>query len=235
MFVDFLDNPKLLGFKYGFSSRADGSLNRHFELERRQGYFKKQGIDPETLVTADLINGNQVALVKKGQGGQMVANVDALVTTESGLFLSATAADCFLIYLFDPARRVVGILHAGWRGTLAGVVANTISLMVNSCFSSPRDIVALISPGIHACHFEISPEDLEMYANYPEAVAQRAGKTFIDLPVILKRQLTDLGLESQNILDSQECTYCLSDKYYSFRRDKSNPLKVMAGHISCLG
>lgn len=231
MFSDGSKNFRLSGCQLGFSNRGDGSMNRHLEIERRRAYFNSLGIKRDSLVTADLINGGQVRLVTKKQGGEMIVDTDALVTAEPGLFLSATAADCFLVYFFDPVSRAAGIAHAGWRGTLAGIVSRTVKLMADSCASSPERILALISPGIRACHFEVSSSDRDLYADYSEAIEKRSDEIYVNLPLILKRQLLVSGLAEKNIFDSNECTYCLADKYFSFRREKSEPLKVMAGYI----
>ena len=235
MLADHPLNARLNNFKYGFSCRLDGSLHLFRESDRRRQYFHSLGIDSADLVAADLAHGRRVAPVTREQGGGFIATTDALITATPGLFLSSTAADCFLVYLFDPQRGASGIIHAGWRGVLSKIIANTVEAMASLYALNSALLLAIISPGIRRCHFEISPSDLERYADYPESLVLRSGRIYIDLAGIIKRQLKEQGLKEENIADSGECTYCLKDKYYSFRRDKSDPLEVMAGYIGYLG
>ncbi len=219
------------GLRYGFSKRSAGSMNRRHEVKNRQDYFRQIGIDPFQTATADLVHGNTPLAVDEAAGGQMISGADALVTDRRGLFLSATSADCFLIYLFDPKRRAIGIAHAGWRGALAGLIANTVDLMSTRYGSAAPDILAGVGPGIRDCHFEISSFDIIKYQAYPEAIIKRSGKTFIDLPLIINRQLLTAGISAGHITDSGRCTYCLADEYFSYRRDKPERVQPMVGYI----
>jgi len=86
--------------------------------------------------------------------------------------------------------------------------------------------------GLGVCHYSISDkskeEILEKFKVYlKDVLVEREGKKFLDLPKIAKMQLKDLGIKEGNIEDTCECTYCLTDKYFSARRDKSDPLQTM--------
>ncbi len=95
---------------------------------------------------------------------------DALITARPGLLLVVQTADCLPILLVDPEQRVVANVHAGWRGTLARIVAKTIGQMQARFGVEPRRLRAAIGPGIHACCYEVGREIYERYAaQFPAA------------------------------------------------------------------
>jgi YfiH family protein len=139
-------------------------------------------------------------------------------------------ADCFPVYFFDPVSNTVGLAHSGWRGT----VGNIAGEMVKAIAAKSADVIAGIGPGIQVCHFEIKDDILSEFVKYPEAIINSEGKFFVDLPKIISRQLIEAGLKSQNIESSGECTFCLKEKYFSFRRDKPKNVEAMVAYIGLL-
>lgn len=231
IFSQFSKYPNL---KYGFSNRTDGSMNRHLEKDNREKYFSSVGINLGSVVTADLVHGANVVKVSDKEAGTMVAKTDGLVTDAKGLFLTATAADCFLLYFYDPVKKAVGITHAGWRGLLAGVVENTIDGLVQNFYTNSQDILVSISPGIRECHFEISPADKEKFHEYPGFVFGKNGKTFVDLPGIIKTKLQNKKVSAEHVEDSKVCTHCSEKEYFSYRRDKPKDVQVQVGYIGLI-
>jgi YfiH family protein len=228
IFAQFEKYPEL---QYGFSGKQDGSMNRRLEKENRSAYFRKKAIDPARVVTADLIHGARAERVGNEAAGIYVPESDALVTGARNLFLSATGADCFIIYFYDPEKGLIGITHAGWRGTLAGVVKNTVQALVENFGTAPKDLRVGISPGIRKCHFEISPGDKIKYQDYPSFILERDGKVFVDLAGIIRGQLVEKGVLEKNIEDSGICTYCNERDFFSYRRDKPKEVQAMVAYI----
>lgn len=206
-------------------------MSRHTETENRNKFFNQKNLDPQKVVTADLEHGNKVRLVGKSDAGKMIVSCDGLISDEKNLFLSATGADCFLLYFFDPVKNAIGIAHVGWRGLLSGIVENSVSAFGNNFQSNPADVLVGIGRGIRNCHFEISREDVGLFSNYPEQILNRSDNVFVDLPEIIKTKLLASGIKLENIEDCGECTSCLPDKYFSYRRDKPVRPEVMVGYI----
>lgn len=231
IFSPFAKHPDL---KYGFSNRRDGSMNRHLEKRNREKYFGGAGIDSRRVVTADLIHGANVVKVSDRETGTMIAKTDGLVTDSKNLFLSATAADCFLLYFYDPPKNIIGIAHVGWRGLLAGVVENTVSALIRNFDATPQNILVSISPGIRKCHFEISSADKEKFQEYPDFISEMDGKVFISLPDIIRVKLLNVGIPAEQIEDSSICTYCNEKDYFSYRRDKPKDVQVQVGYIGLI-
>ena len=220
--------------KYGFSNKADGSMHRHLRKENRAKYFEKIGIDPQKVVTADLIRGAKVQRVDESLAGTIVSDTDGLVTDTKDLVLTVTGADCFPVYFYDPARLAIGLIHVGWRGLLKGIVQNTVKVMMDEFKTDPSELIVGIGPGIRDCHFEISPEDEHLYAEYPNFILKKEEGFFVDIPGIIKEQLNRCGLKAENIEDSDLCTFCDSAEYFSYRRDKPSEIEVMAAHIGLM-
>lgn len=220
------------GVQYGFSKRENGSMNRFLETENRTRYFQSLGFCSDQVVTAGLSHGTGVFLVGRTDGGTMPTETDALVTKENGLLLTVTGADCFILYFYDPRKKVIGIAHAGWRGIMADMPSAVILKMQESFDSDSGDILVGVGPGIRKCHFEISVSDQEKFQPYPEEVFQRGDKCFVDLPGIIKEQLESSGVRSDHIEDCGMCTFCEKEKYFSYRRDKPKEVQPMVGYIS---
>jgi polyphenol oxidase len=228
IFSQFTKYPNL---KYGFSNRENGSMHRHLEKKNREKYFNIIGIDPMRVVTADAVHGANVAVVSDEEAGTMIVKTDGLVTDSKNLFLSATAADCFLLFFYDPMKNTVGIAHAGWRGLIAGVIENTIDALIKNFGTAPENILASISPGIRKCHFEISRADKEKFFKYPDFVLEKNDKIFVDLPGIIKIKLQSKNITIAHTEDSGICTYCNEKEYFSYRRDKPKDVQVQVGYI----
>ena len=90
-----------------------------------------------------------------------------------------------------------------------------------------EELTAGIGPGIGDCHFEAKEDVLKKFKLYPEAIIKRDGKNFIDLKLIAKHQLEEVGIKTENIEVSPVCTYCQAETYFSYRKDKAQPLQTM--------
>ena len=108
---------KYKNVQYGFSEKSDGQMHRYFDKNNREVYFIRNGLVLGKIASTDIAHGSVAVRITKPPEKELI-EADGLITGEIGLFLTATAADCFLLYLQDPLREAVGIVHAGWRGIL---------------------------------------------------------------------------------------------------------------------
>lgn len=193
-------------------------------LANRRRFFDALGIEESQIVCANLAHGKRVLSVNHQDRGRTMVKTDGLVSAERNLFLSLTVADCLPVFLYDPAKGTLGLVHAGWKGLEKGILAAAIERFKNSL---KGNILVGIGPGIGPCHFEVQNDVREKFRGFwGEALVGRDGKTFLDLKKIAFQQLLSLGLKGENIEISSECTFCLENKYFSARRDK--PLKIEA-------
>jgi len=222
MFQYFKKYPDLL---VSFSRSSDGSMkltNNPDLVEKtsrnRNAYFLKNNINPEKVVSAGIVHGNKIAIAYKKDGRKIILGADGLLTQEKNLFLSITSADCLPIFLFDPEKEVIGIVHAGWRSLAENILFNAIE-KIKGLGGTPKNILAGIGPAICQKHYEVSQEVAEKFENFPEAIRRKNKKTYLDLKKIAKLQLLKLGIKMDNIEISPECTFKLKEKYFSARRD----------------
>lgn len=128
---------------------------------------------------------------------------DGHVTAAPGLLLAVSVADCVPILLVAPERRVVGAVHAGWRGAAAGILEATLSLLAERVDVEPRDLHIHMGPSICGRCYEVGPE---VHAALGEPVPPAA--TAVDLPGNLARRALALGVPGEQVTRSSFCTRC---------------------------
>jgi YfiH family protein len=143
---------------------------------------------------------------------------DALVTRHPGLTVSVRTADCYPILLVNVETREVAAVHAGWRGTSAGIVGEALKLM-NAQPRNAHQILAAIGPGIGGCCYEVGEDVARQFG-------QPAGK--LDLAAANYQQLRDAGVPAQNIDVLRHCTFCQADQFHSYRRDKEHAGRMIS-------
>lgn len=226
----FRDFPQL---RYGVSEKRDGSMKATANpeedtviQENRRQFFQNHGIDGSKIFTPHLTHsGNVEVITEDNFHGRFKA--DGFLTTAPGIALTITVADCFPLYFYDPPGRVIGLVHAGWRGIVKNIVGNTIQKFKDAFGSNPNDILLGIGPGIQKCHFTVKSDIINLFS---KKFVRGGGDLYnVDLESIIMEQVRDKGIDK--IESSGECTYCLSDKYFSYRRDKSEPLETMVAYI----
>ena len=157
----------------------------------------------------------------------------ALVTNQKKLPLVIRTADCISLVIYDKEKKVLATVHSGWRGTLNGIVNNTIDTMINKFNCNPSNIEAYLYPSIRNCHFEVDNDVYQLFKlKYNDYITKKDTKYLIDLQSIVKSQLTLLGITK--ITDSNICTYCNNDKYYSYRFNKTNERNYLIAYNQLL-
>ncbi len=154
---------------------------------------------------------------------------DALVTAQVGRSIGVRTADCLPLLLLDRRTRAVAAIHAGWRGTAAQIARNTVEKLRQDHGSRPGDLYAAIGPFIRPCCYEVSPEVSELFAQWPKSVQSSPEcKPRLDLAEANRRQMLDAGVPGAQIFDCHLCTYCLADRFFSFRREPDNPGRMVS-------
>lgn len=149
----------------------------------------------------------------------LIGEGDGLITNLPGIGVSVRTADCLPILLVDSRRRVVAAVHAGWRGTAAGIVSGTIREMSVRFGTDPEEILAAIGPGIGECCYEVG-------ADVATQFGKNAGR--LDLAEINRRQLMSSGVDSAHIDLLGLCTFCDAVRFHSYRRDKEQAGRMVS-------
>ncbi len=148
-------------------------------------------------------------VVSDTMDGPLVA--DGGFTRDEGVVLAILVADCLPILLASPQTREIAALHAGWKGLAGKLIENGVELFTG------QDLVAWIGPGIGQCHYEVDVALKDLFPGDCLREGRDKDHWMLDLQGIASQQLKDLGVE--HIYQANACTYCQSDKFYSFRRD----------------
>jgi hypothetical protein len=149
-----------------------------------------------------------------------VGEGDALVTQTQGVAVSVRTADCFPILLADPETRAVAAIHAGWRGTAAGVVRSSLDRMRSEFGTDPRNIFAAIGPGIGKCCYKVGVEVARQFGMHD------AGN--LDLAVENSKQLIAAGVQPDRIERVGGCTFCHPAQFFSWRRDRDRAGRMIS-------
>jgi len=145
---------------------------------------------------------------------------DAVITDKRHVLIGVLVADCVPILIYDNVRKIIGAVHAGWRGTAKQILHEAIITMQEKFGSFPENILLAIGPSIRQCSYEV---DEDVSTAVMEATGEgnyylrKRNKYFIDLSNANRIQALNMGIPPRNIWQSEECTYCNPDKYYSYR------------------
>lgn len=184
--------------------------------ENRQIFCRQLDIAPDRVVFAQQVHGSAVIrVVAPGP----VPNCDALITDQPGLFLAVFVADCTPILIYDSRTRAVGAAHAGWRGTVGGVVANTLAAMTAQFGTQPSDCHAYIGTCIGPTAFEVGDEVAVRFAEPCKQWDAQAAKYKVDLKAANCQQLIDTGVPPAQIGVSPHCTVLHNADYFSYRAE----------------
>ncbi|MEE9557543.1 MAG: polyphenol oxidase family protein [Candidatus Adiutricales bacterium] len=177
----------------------------------------------ERLILAGQIHGDRSLVVRADRKHELCRTsglfkgYDALITRDSGLGMLITLADCQGVVLYDPRRRVLALVHNGWKGSAANILGKTVSRLVNEFKVKPGDILAGIGPSLGPCCAEFINYKQELPENFLE---YHVGNRHFDFWAISENQLTEMGIRPENIEVSGVCTVC-NDEFFSYRRDKN--------------
>ena len=174
------------------------------------------------------VHSARVAAVAEWRDG---LRADGLVTAAPGMRLAVKTADCLPILLADPRTRVVAAVHAGWRGSAAGIAGRGVEAMARLHGSRPEDIRAAFGPSIGECCFEVGPEVATQFSAWFPERDDLGRKTRIDLPEANRRQLIGAGLRPGRIAHRAPCTVCGGalpggGEFHSWRRERQTGVRM---------
>ena len=205
----------------GIGSGDDFALVR----ENYEIFCRSLGISIDSLVGTRQVHGSHIRIVTLSDCGKLFTQepleADGMITGEPGVALIVFTADCTPILLHDPVCGVIAAVHSGWRGTASDIVGEAVRKMTGEFGCSPVQIKAAIGPCISKCCYETDSDVVEALRkrlddSVENCLVAREEKYMVDLKEANRLLLTRAGLVDISVSD--ECTSCLSDKYWSHRR-----------------
>jgi len=234
----------------GFSKSPFDSLNLGFHvadnpedvLNNRKRLASAIGIPLKSLTAARQIHSGNVTIVSEPLRGRGSTNhedaieaSDAMVTDVPRICLILLVADCVPMLFFDPVRNVIGVAHAGWKGTLEYIASKTVRAMENGFGSSPHNIIVGMGPSIGPCCYEVGPEVIaqvrSIFPSGKEYILNESGdgKGYFDLWRANLDQLLRAGIQRKNIEMAMKCTCHNPDLFFSYRHQKGETGRFGAG------
>lgn len=227
-------------FRHGFTTRAGGvsaapfhSLNLGMKwgdaagnvIENRRRVLVASGA--RAIHLARQVHGATVLSVGAGDDPDRIARqeADGLCTDARGLAVGVYVADCVPVLIADARTGACAAVHAGWRGTLAGVLPAAVRALAAHYGARPADLSVALGPSIAPCCFEVGPEVAARFAAaWPGAglvIDHSPRNPHVDLRLALRLQLDAAGVGDPSIDSPPTCTVCdPAGRFYSYRRDK---------------
>ncbi|QLG39333.1 MULTISPECIES: peptidoglycan editing factor PgeF [Paenibacillus] len=252
--------PWKLQFKHmkaGFTTRQGGvgstpyaSLNCAYHvgddpadvLNNRKLVAEKLGFPLESWTCGEQVHGKHVAVITAEDRGKglldrqsALQDTDGLVTNVPGVLLTSFYADCVPLYFYDPVQQAVGLAHAGWKGTVAGIAESMVEKMEQEYGSRRQDIHAAIGPSIGDCCYEVDEAVMQHvrvwldhssgndeYKNSASNSVYRPagnGKTMLNLKECNRHIMMKAGILPDHIECTTWCTSCNPELFFSYRKE----------------
>jgi YfiH family protein len=192
--------------------------------ENRNRLFQAISLLPESLYDAWQVHSTDYAIVKKPRDSNFKQKkVDILLTQNPKVTLMMRFADCVPIFLFAKKSKVVGLVHAGWKGSINRIALKAVEIMVNKFHCEPFEILAGIGPSIGPDHYEVGKDVVyKIQTNFKNPAqnfySMKENRTFLDLWALNRFILEEAGVKAIEIAGI--CTACNLQEWYSHRQEK---------------
>ncbi len=234
----------------GFSRSPYDSLNLGFHvgdcaeivIKNREKLALSLEIPLDNFTIARQVHGCNVESITedlKGHGAfndnTAINETDSLVTDIPNICLVVLQADCVPLLFFDVKKKVIGVAHAGWRGTVGMVAQNTVKVLQEKFNCLPGDILVGIGPSIGPCCYEVGPEIIaqieKVFPKKGHIINNKTsyGKGYFNLWEANKMQLVQMGIPEKNIEVARMCTRCNHTQFFSYRYQNTETGRFGAG------
>jgi len=234
----------------GFTTRHEGvsrppynSLNLGMNTQDQQATVEGNrsllarafGVNQEALVTPRQVHGSDILVINEPNedfSHFLSVEGDAVITNQPNVMIGVCVADCAPILLCDSDKKIIAVVHAGWKGTADRLVLKAVAGMQSEFGSDPGHIQAAIGPCIKKCCYEVDEPVRHAF--------QKGGITWdlcaeltapgtwqLDLAAANRELLMQAGLASDSIQTSDQCVCCHSEQFFSYRRDKEESGRQM--------
>lgn len=189
------------------------------------GFGQRDSIYPADITTVRQIH-SDIVIEATVPGGDRIADGDAVVSNQPGVVVGIRTADCVPVLIADTRTHSIASIHAGWRGSAAGIAIRAVDAMVNQYGSRPQDLVAAVGPSIGVCCYQVGEEVARQFGRWLPELGHAEGRKNLNLAAMNELQLRGVGV--QNVWTAGVCTYCESEHYFSFRREKEQAGRMLS-------
>ncbi|MGP4080315.1 peptidoglycan editing factor PgeF [Pseudalkalibacillus sp. R45] len=239
----------------GFSTRHGGvsqgpfqSLNLglhvkdvdHDVIDNRRRLAEAIDTQLEQWVFADQVHGSDICKVEqtdKGKGSKSlesgIIGMDGLYTRESGLVLALAYADCVPVFFLSEESDIVGVAHAGWKGSVKGIAAKMVGTWVTNEEVAVDSIHVFVGPSIQGCCYEVDKHvitqvDDSLDDEDPRPYTAKGNSKYqLDLQRLNKQLLMKAGVPEKNVHLTKLCTSCNVDRFFSHRKENGTTGRML--------
>lgn len=234
--VSHLFSTREGGVSKGMFSSMNLSFSRGDDMEAVLENFRRVAkvldCNIEDIVCSDQTHTTNIRIISRADRGKGIlfkqdySDIDGIITDERDICLATFYADCVPVYFVDPIKKVIGLAHSGWKGTVGKISAAMVEKMQESYGCKPSDLVVAIGPSICQDCYEVSKDVAEEFQKvFTKMVEQeniiKAGKEKdkyqLDLWCAVKITLLSAGVKEENIAVTDVCTCCNSELLFSHR------------------
>ena len=223
-YFEELNNKKLVSFTTNKSVGINYATQSRDEI--REILKNVCDFECKKIISPRQTHTNNVVAITLDNLDDELQDIDGVITDLKGVALTIATADCQNIFIYDKKKEVIANIHSGWKGTLNKILRKSIEKLVEFYRCEPQDLIVCIGPSILKCCFEVDKDVVDMFKNNFEDIEDTISlgkikedkqKYYIDTVEINRKELIDLGVSKENIIVSDICTKCSSDKYHSYR------------------
>lgn len=176
------------------------------------------------MLTPSQTHSSRIAIIEEDHSLHN-PSADGTISSSENLCLTVSTADCIPMLMVERSTGFFGAIHIGWRGFAGGIVEELFNLS-GHFKPNPEDMYFHLGPSIRNCCFEVGDEVAVLFDD--PFITRGDNKFSIDLPGALVNKLISFGVREINIGGSPDCTSCLSERYYSYRRDGRAPIQMVS-------
>jgi polyphenol oxidase len=217
----------------GQSKKKFASLNMAYHVgdnrsdiyQNRMKLLEALRLDKSLRINAcNQIHGTDILIIEDKETAFSSKNADGIITDKKNTPIMVMGADCNLIIFADIKKKVIGSIHAGWKGTLKKILIHALEIFKAKYNSKEQDILIYFGPSIRGCCYEVTElflkKFISKFGDGDYYVKGSHNEIRMDLAKLNKMQVLKYGIPLKNIIDSGKCTHC-DENFFSYRRNKN--------------
>lgn len=257
LFYSFPSLSKYKEILHFITTRRDGFSENHFHdfnlashvgdkeenvLKNRLKLAQSVNVPARSFMISQQVHGTDIIIVnqkesyyKESGAFSTLGECDAMITALKGICLLIFIADCVPLLLYDSKKKVIALVHAGWKGTVGLITQKTVYKMQSYFECRSQDIICAIGPSIGPCCYQVGDEVITMVKEvFPQGKhlihsLSDKGKGYFNLWEANKLQLLECQIPEENIEIAGICTYCNSKLFFSSRKESGHTGRFAAG------
>lgn len=217
--------PELIfGFstKIGLGRTASYFFNMSFTVgddaetvkQNRAAFFNEIGLHSSQITFQKQIHSDIIAVVNEAG---LIGESDAMITTQKGIGLAISTADCTPVFIYDKRNRLIAAVHSGWRGTIKRIVEKTLNRLKGEFGSSADDLVVYAGPSVSQKNYEVGEKVARQFNQ--KYISFDNNKIYLDVAKANMDMIYNFGVPRNQVEQSPLCSFEEKDLLHSYRRD----------------